>query len=263
VGVDGIAEAMDVLCKEQGESYLAKSTFKKFAENASFDKLSNDEIRKLISTAQGVLEDGAVAQSLAGKLHFDQMSEPAKLAMAREYLEVDAAIARQIYDQLEDKEAGKLELFERCVKSGNTSEAIVLAGELAEIEKYAKEFSLKKAQLLEAGKRYSEAVAAYRQCGSEPVYLWRIVECYLALQQPDQAIEQLRAIETAHKDQAAKAVYRIAGLYGDAEEKEKQIATLREIIRKYPTSNEADKAEQELGGMGIPPALPTAPSLDL
>ena len=58
-------------------------------------------------------------------------------------------------------------------------------------------------------------------------------------------------------------MYRIAGLYGEAEDKEKQVAVLREIVKKYPTSAEADKAEQELGEMGIPPALPTAPSLDL
>jgi len=262
-GIDGIAEAMDVLCNEQKESYVAKSTFKKFVESAPFEKLSNDEIRKLISVAQGTLEDGATARSLAGKLHFDELSEPAKLALARQYLEVDVAIARQIYDQLEDKEAGKLELFEHCEKSGDTSEAISLAGELAEIEKYAGKFAPKKAELLEAGKRYSEAIAAYRQCGSEPAYLWRIVECHLALDQPEEAIEQLRAIAAAHKDQAAKAVYRIAGLYGDADEKEKQIATLREIVKEYPTSDEADKAEQELGEMGIPPALPAPPSIDL
>jgi tetratricopeptide (TPR) repeat protein len=263
VGIDGIAEAMDILYNEQKESYLAKSTFKKFAESAPFDKLTNDEIQKLISIAQDTLEDGATARSLIEKLHFDQMEEPAKLALAREYLEVDVAIARQIYDQLADKEAAKLELFEHCVKSGDTSEAISLAGELAEIEKYAEKFALKKAELLEAAKRYSEAIAAYRQCGSEPAYLWRIVECHLALDQPEEAIEQLRAIATAHKDQAAKAVYRIADLYGDAEQEEKQIATLREIVKKYPTSDEADKAEQELGEMGIPPALPAPPSLDL
>jgi len=262
-GIDGIAEAMDVLCNEQKESYVAKSTFKKFVESAPFEKLSNDEIRKLISVAQGTLEDGATARSLVEKLHFDQMEEPAKLALAREYLEVDVATARQIYNQLEDQESAKLELFEHCVKSGDTSEAISLAGELAEIEKYAEKFALKKAELLEAAKRYSEAIAAYRQCGSEPAYLWRIVECHLALDQQEEAIEQLRAIATAHKDQAPKAVYRIAGLYGDADEKEKQVAALREIVKEYPASDEADKAEQELGEMGIPPALPAPSSLDL
>jgi len=262
-GIDQIATAMDVLCNEYSESYLAKSTFKKFVENASFDNFSNDDVRKLIVIALDVLEDSTTARSLAGKLHFEKMPEPAKLAMAREYLEIDAAIARQIYDQLEDKEAGKLELFEHCVNSGDTAEAIALAGELAEIEKYAKEYSLKKAELLVAGKRYSEAIAAYRECGSEPDYLWRIVDCYVALEQPEGAIEQLRAIETAHKDQAAKAVYRIADIYREAEDEDNQIAALREIVEKYPTADEADQAEQELGELGIPPALPTPPSLDL
>jgi TolA-binding protein len=121
---------------------------------------------------------------------------------------------------------------------------------------------LKKAKLLEAAKRYGEAVTAYRQCGEDPAFLWRIVECYAALERTDQAIEQLRAIESGHQSHAARAVYRIAGLYGEAEEKEKQLAVLREIVKKYPTSDEADAAEQELGEMGIPPALPELSPLD-
>jgi len=262
-GIDGIAEAMDILCNEQNVSYLAKSTFKKFAENAPFDKLTNEEIQKLISIAQDTLEDSATARSLVEKLHFDRMEEPAKLALAREYLETDVATARHIYDQLEDQESAKLELFEHCVKNGDTSEAISLAGELAEIEGHAEKFKRKKAELLQAAKRYSEAIAAYRQCGDEPAFLWRIVECQLALAQTEEAIEQLRAIQAAHKDQAAKAVYRIACLYGEAEEEEKQKAALREVVEKYPASDEADQAEQELGEMGIPPALPAPSALDL
>ena len=41
-----------------------------------------------------------------------------------------------------------------------------------------------------------------------------------------------------------------------------EIAALREIIKKYPTSDEADTAEQQLGEMGIPPALPEPSPLD-
>jgi TolA-binding protein len=261
-GVNGIAKAMDVLCNEQSESYLAKRVFNKFVEDAPFDKLSNDEIQQLISVALDILQDSTAARNLAGKLHFDKMDEATRLALARKYLQIDTVIARKIYDQLENQEAGKLELFEHCIKSGDTFEAILLADELAKIEKHAERFTRQKAKMLQTAKRYTEAITAYRECGTEATYMWRIVECYLALDQLDKAIEQLRAIEVGHEDEAAKAVYRIAELYGEAEEKAKRIATLREIVEKYPTSKEADDAEQELGEIGLPPDLPTTPSLD-
>jgi len=261
-GIEGIGELMDLLCNEQNETYVAKSAFGKFCEDVPFDELPDEAIWKLISIARDILQDSTAARSLTGKLHFEKMTEQAKLALARKYLAIDAAIARQIYDQLADRDAGKLELFEHYVKTGDTQNAISLAGELAEVEKYAEEFALKKAELLEAGRRYSEAITAYRQCGSEPKYQWRIVGCYQKMERPDQAIEQLRAIQAEHQDQAAKAAYRIASLYDDVEQKEEKVAMLRELVRKYPNSEEGEKARNELGELGVPPTLPTEPSLD-
>ena len=39
------------------------------------------------------------------------------------------------------------------------------------------EIGWKKAEMLQAAKRYSEAVAAYELAGNPPANLWRIVEC--------------------------------------------------------------------------------------
>ncbi len=257
-GIDGVKQMLEVL-SEQQESYLAKSSFQKFCENVPFEKLTNDDIQKLITLAYETLNDSATAKTLAGKLHLDKMTEEQKLQLAREFLKLDGGIAQPLYDGLQDQDAAKLELFEHYCESGDSYKAIALAGELEKIEKYAGKIREKKIDLLMAGRRYTEAIAAYKEAGNPPANLWKIVECYVAMESPEKAIEQLLEIEAEFQDDAAKAAYRIACLYGEAEEKQKQIPALRNVIEKYPGSAAARKAKTELDDLGIPPALPEDP----
>jgi len=257
-GIDGVREMLEVL-NEQQESYLAKSSFQKFCENLPFEKLSNDDIRKLILLAHETLKDSSTAKSLAGKLHLDKMSEQQKLQLARELLKLDGSIAQPVYNGLKDQGAAKLELFEHYCDSGDSYKALSLADELAKIEKYTGKIRQKKAELLKANRRYAEAITAYKEMDNPPANLWQIVECHVAMEEPEKAIEQLREIEAGFEDEAAKAAYRIACLYRDAEEKKKQIAALRDVIEKYPGSNEARQANKDLDDLGIPPALPEDP----
>ena len=83
--------------------------------------------------------------------------------------------------------------------------------------------------MLLAKQRYAEAIAAFQTLSDDVAYQWRIVDCYLAMEQPEDAIEQLRKIATTAEDQAPKAAYRIACIYREAEEKEKCVATLRKL----------------------------------
>jgi hypothetical protein len=256
-GLEGIHALVHQLCNEQNESYLARSTFTKLAETLPYDDFSNKQIRDLITLAYETLADVESAKMLAGKLDYEKMSEEEKLALAREFLTVDGAIARQVYDQLDDQVAGKLELFEHYVGKDDMTQAIVLAGELAAIDKYAKEYSLKRAEMLEAAERYAEAITAFQQCAQTPAILWRIVGCHQSLGETDKAIQQLRGIEKAYKQHAARAALQIATLHGEAENKEKQIAALRHVVKKYPNSKEAAEADGMLGDLGVPPSLPT------
>jgi len=260
-GIDGIGPAMDVLCNQLDESYLARFAFRKFCEGVPFEEISNEEIGKLIAIAQDTLEDNSTAKNLVEKLHFEKMSEAEKLALARSFLGVDGDIVLQVYAQLDDPGTGLLELFAHYTKSGDTSGAIAVAGQLAELEEYAEQFSKKRAELLFAAGRYPEAAEALKKCGDGPDVLWKIVECYLAADRPEQAIEQLRTIVAKYPGQAAKAKYSIAGVYEQAEQKEKQVTMLREIVRQHPGSSEAEQAERELGDLGIPPSLPEEPAL--
>ena len=73
-------------------------------------------------------------------------------------------------------------------------------------------------------------------------------------------MRQLREIKQGFADQAAKAAYRIAGIYReDKEEKEQFAMLLREVIKKYPGTAEAVKAKKEHDELGVPLAFPEDP----
>ncbi len=256
-GLEGMYALVDQLANKQNETYLVRSTFKKFVEALPFDKMSNKDVQSLIALAHGTVKDVTTAQTLAGNLDFETMTEPEKLTLARELLAIDGAIARPVYASLKDQLAAKLELFDHYMKTEDNSSAIVIAGELAEIKGQAAKYSLLKAEMLEVEKRYSDAITAYQACDSTPEILWKIVALHESLEQTDEAIQQLNAIAKAHRNLGGKASLKIASLYGAAEEKEKQIATLRGIIDRYPNSKEATEAQGVLGDLGVPPQLPT------
>ncbi|MDP6523075.1 MAG: hypothetical protein QGI24_00630 [Kiritimatiellia bacterium] len=259
-GIEGIAQLVEVLTTELNEHYLAKRAFKKICETVPFEKLSNDEVRQLISIAAGKLEDTSTAGMLAGKLKLDTTSEEEKLKLAREFLKLDASMGEAIYAKLKDQGAAKMELLDYHQKEGNTTKALALVGELAKIDKYAKEMSLRYAQMLQASERYGEAIEAYKEANRPPDTLWNIVDCHLAMEDLEKAVAQLREIETNHKDLGKKAVYRIACLYTDAEDKKMAFHLWKEIIEKFPFSKEADRGRTELES--IPPREPEEIILD-
>ena len=209
--------------------------------------------------AHEVLKDRTTASSLAGKLKLDDMPDEDKLQLARKLLKLDGGIAEQVYNRMEDKQLGQLELLEHYYQNGDVARALPLADKLASVEKYARDVGLKKADLLRKNQRYTEAIAAYQLADNPPDTLWQIVECYEALEDVEKAVLQLREIERDFEDQAAKAAYQVACLYRDAEEKEKHIASLREVVKNYPDSAEAEKAEKEQDLLGVPPTMPAEP----
>jgi len=258
-GIEGISQLLDVLCNEQQENYLAKRRFQEFCENLPFDELSNDDVEKLILLAHEVLGDSTAAKGLAEKLNFDGLSDADKLKLARKLLKMDGAIAEPVYASLSDQLAGKLELLEHYEKSDDVAGALRIIDELAGVEKYAAKARAKKAELLRSSQRYSEAIEAYKLVDNPPDNLWQIVECCVAIDDLEKAVEQLEEIESGYEDQAAKAAYRIACLYRDAEETQKHAAALRKVIDKYAGTAEAAQAEKEQELLGVPPAMPDDP----
>jgi TolA-binding protein len=83
-----------------------------------------------------------------------------------------------------------------------------------------------------------------------PHNLYRIADCFASQGKLDQAVGQLREIENFFKNNASDAALRIAYLYRDAGKRDLYVASLRNVLKKYPKSGESSRAHEELEKLG-------------
>ncbi len=216
-----------------------------------FDKMTNAQIRELMTVFFDEVRDIAVAKNLFGKLRFDEMSEDDKVALARYLWQKDAALVEETCAHLTDKELGQMELLRYYHSVKDVAKGVPLATTLAGAPRFAKEALFKKAQLLQGAGKFAEAIQSYQQSDSPPESLWAIADCYAKTGKLDQAIAQLREVENFFKDHAADAAMRIARLYSEAGKDKLYVAALRSVLKKYPESPQSSEAHQALERMGI------------
>ena len=158
-GVEGVASLVETLVKENNERYLASSAFEKFREKVPFDKLSNEQVMKLIFTAQTYLEDKSVAGGLVEKLHFDKMTEEEKLktVFASFCKLMPRSRGRSVIDSIIRARLGS-NCLSILLKTDEQDLAIEVAGDLAKDKAHAPKFAQRWAEMLKAAGRHSEAV---------------------------------------------------------------------------------------------------------
>ena len=119
-----------------------------------------------------------------------------------------------------------------------------------------------RAKLLEDAERFGDAAESYKKAGKTLKLMNKVVTCYIKAEQTDKAVEQLKEIEKTFKKEAVGAAYRIACLYRDAEDTEKQKAALRHVVKNYQGTAEAKKAGKELAELE-PLEIPDGPVIEL
>ncbi len=216
-----------------------------------FEKMTNAQIRDLMTLFFDEVRDVPVAKNLFGKLRFDEMSEDDKVALARYLWQKDAALVEETCARLTDRELGQMELLRFYHSTKDVAKGVPLANVLANAPRFAKEALFKKAQLLQGAGKFAEAIQAYQQADSPPESLWAIADCYAKLGKLEAAVAQLREVENFFKDHAAEAAMRIARLYSEAGKDKLYVAALRAILKKYPESGQSSEAHQQLERMGI------------
>ncbi len=108
------------------------------------------------------------------------------------------------------------------------------------------------AELLQRVGRYENAIQAYRTANRQPDSTWRIIDCLVALQRPDDAIRSARELESLGKDIAPRAALRIADIYKGAGDKGREISQLRQILVRYPKTSESSQAHLRLENYQVP-----------
>ena len=215
-----------------------------------FAKMTNPQLQELLRVLFDNVQDAGMARSVFSKLHLDTLTDNERFQLARYLWQRDEAGVEQTCQSFTDKDRGRMEVLRYYQWRHNAVKGLPVAAEAIKVPATAKEAYWIKAELLQASGKFPEAIAAYQAADNPPQNLWRIVDCYLALKQRDQALQQLHEIENFFQDQAPEAALRIAHLFQD--DRQKNITLLRGVLTKYPKSGQSSTAYQELRAMGVP-----------
>ena len=271
VGNDARVALMEALWETPDTKPLARQMMDKLA----FGEMSNDELGRLalhfhednqvlsarfISKIDFAKMTGAQAGSLARsfwpkdqqiskmllpKIRYGEIEDKEIAGVARRFWDCSGEVVEDVCLRIKDKALGKFELlhyYHSRHHGWNPRAGLPLADALVKVDLYATEAWWAKAEFHDSLKEYAKAIAAYQNCQNEPANLWRIAHCHWKLKKPASALTQLREIENFFPGEASKAAMQIAYWYRDAGDKKKYISALRDVLKKYPGSDQSKEA---------------------
>lgn len=157
----------------------------------------------------------------------------------------------RISNSFTDKDYGAMMLLRYYYSVGNAAAGLPLAEKLKSHPKFATETLNIMGDFYAGTQQYEKAIACYQQANNPPDTTFKIADCYFKLDKLDAAVAALREVENFFIKDAPRAAMTIAGFYQKAGVKDKEIAALRAVMKKYPQSPESSTAHQELEKLGI------------
>lgn len=232
------------------------SKWKEYYNKLDLGKMDNPLLMRLVEVMFREVHADQMAANAFTHIDWKEMSENQLDHLRRVLWHESERLYMLTCQHYPNPEKGKYLMLDyhhdRRDKGGHHIEkGLELADQLQNSDTYAGRAVWRKAELLYAAKRYQEAIAAYQAANNPPANLKGIVECYLRMGKPDQAISTLREIENFFKGNASWAAYKIARIFNDQGKRDKYIAELRGIMKKYAGSREASDAHRHLENMGI------------
>jgi len=228
-----------------------KNKVTQYYQKLNLGSMTQPLIIRLMEILYDEVGDADLARTVFRQIRIDRMPDTEKASLARYFWKRDWSVAVYIYTKFEDPLFAKMETMRYFHASRIVKEGLPLAEELSKEPKYADEAMWAMAQFLHWSAKYKEAINAYQQCSSRmPENLWAIVECYRALRQLPQVVQQLTEIENFVPAQGPRARLAIAYAYRDFGQAAQHEAELRNVLSKYPKSGESSQAHRDLEAMG-------------
>lgn len=249
------AEDWDRILKWIGVYAQHENKVREYYAKLTFEKMSNGQIRNLMALLWDRVRDETMARAAFAKLNLSEMNDAQLGSLARYLWRKDGSLVEQVCRRFDDQEAGLMELLRYYQFAENLEKGVPLADSLTGSPAYAAEATWIKAEMLHAGRKWPEALEAYRAASMTDAYgersLWKIADCYVRMGKIDNAVAQLREIENFVPKQASQAALRIAHVYRDAKRQSNYIAELRDVLKKYPRSSQSSAAHRELEALGV------------
>jgi tetratricopeptide (TPR) repeat protein len=193
-----------------------------------------------------------VGRSAIGKLPTD--TTDADLVGLVKVVGKDRLGAELICEKINDLELGNLTLLRFFsgnipVKGPVMDKAMRLGEMFCKHPTYAKEAYTYMATFHESLGEWDNAIGCWRLVDNPPGTLYSIVKDYMAWGKRGEAVSQLSEIENFFPAESSKACLMIADIYSG--DRPLYIATLRNLIKKYPGSGESSTAHQRLQAMKV------------
>ena len=228
-----------------------KGKVDEYYQKLVFEKMSNAQIMSLMMFAYGDLDNAIMGRTVYGKIRLAEMPDEEKVTLGAFFWKIDPSLLGEIYGSMKDKDLADMQWLKYYAGLMDDTKAVPLADKLSLTEKFGKDARQVKADLLYAVKKYEQAIRAYQLCDNPPANLYRIADCYVAMEQYKRAVEQLTEIENFFVNSAPNAAMRIAHVYKVAGQSDMHIASLRGVLKKYPKSGESRSAHLELEQMNV------------
>jgi tetratricopeptide (TPR) repeat protein len=228
-----------------------KSKVQEYYGKLDFAQMKNPQIETVMLFMYDTLKDADLGLNVFHKLRCDVMDDGDKERLARYFFGRDEHVVKDLVAAMSDKTRQKLVLLDYFLAQKDYKAALALADELALLPDYAKMALRCKAGIFEALQEWNKAIMMYRMLDEPPGTLYSIVNCLLKMGKLDEAVGQLREIESFFKDQSSSAAYRIARVFRDFGQQPKYVAQLRYIMKSYPKSRESSSAHIELEKLGF------------
>ncbi|MCJ8330776.1 MAG: tetratricopeptide repeat protein [Lentisphaeria bacterium] len=163
----------------------------------------------------------------------------------------DPRMVEQLYSMMKDQDYANFQRLGYLASQGKIKEAIALGKKLTNLEKYANETWWILAKLHDGARQYPQAIKAYIMADRAPASLYLVAECYFNNGTLSKCIGQLQEIENFFKPQAPNAAYTISRYYRRANDRKREVAALRKVIKAYPKTGQASSAHVRLEELGV------------
>ena len=223
----------------------------KYYNKLDFEQMSNEEIFELMERAYSDIENNRMGSNAFGRLRLDDMDDSLRwsiIRFLRRYGEEEMVL--RVVNSYDDPDRGQRDLLRYYHDMDEIEKGVEVARNLVQVPDYAEEAYRRMGEMLQLDGQYREAIAAYQMLDNAPWNMWRIAECYEALGETGQAVQTLQQVENFLEDHASEAALRIANVYRDAGEQERQVSALRGVLNRYPESRQSRRAHLDLEELG-------------
>lgn len=220
-----------------------------FCATIEFGAISAAGTRQLVRVFFDDVQYPEMARAAFARLDLTAMTDADREDLARYLWHRAPDLAETVCGSFDDADRGRLEHLRYLHWRRDTDSALPICRALREAGVFPDVVPWMEAELLHWGGRHVEAAALFRACSRQPEGLLRSGRCWEAAGDMPQAATVLRDVARNYPEHAPEALLRLGRVAPAADERRN---ALTELVRQFPTAQEAETARGMLAEASVP-----------